>query len=169
MGCKTIIFPYLKGKYLASKELQGLLILIIKTSSTIIRNYYSKIIENYFSTLADDFLCGIFCIAHPDLIRFTGDAKVRDYWYRRLCRDAIEADVPLEINMLGVGQDRSYPNAGFWTVAAASGCRVVLGVDAHRPGSLCDPALREKTLAFAHSFGIEPEERPALPRGGLLL
>ena len=110
-----------------------------------------------------------FCVAHPDLIRFTGDGKIRDYWYRRLCRDAIDAGVPLEINMLGIGLERSYPNEEFWEVAAASGCRVVLGVDAHRPGSLCDSALREKTLAFAHSFGIEPEERPALPRGGLLL
>ncbi len=108
------------------------------------------------------------CIAHPDLLRFTGDPDVYYNWNSRLCRAARDAGVPLEINMLGLDLNRAYPCDAFWPIAFESGCRVVLGVDAHRPGALCDAGLHSKAEAYARSFGITPETSLPFPEGGIL-
>ncbi|MBQ9967344.1 MAG: histidinol-phosphatase [Oscillospiraceae bacterium] len=93
-------------------------------------------------------------VAHPDLVRWSGD---RDFYVEqmtRLCRSAKEHDVPLEFNLLGFRDGREYPNARFWPIAAEVGNRVILGLDAHCPEDMeCEliEAAARKTLK---SFGI---------------
>ena len=72
-------------------------------------------------------------LAHPDLIRFTGDAALYDAQMRRICQCARSQGLPLEINFLGIDENRHYPNERFWKIAGDEGCDVIFGLDAHKP------------------------------------
>ena len=63
--------------------------------------------------------------------------------------------MPLEINLLGLGEDRHYPNPLFWQVAAEEGCKAILGCDAHRPEALLDTFTEKRALDFAKQLGLE--------------
>ncbi len=101
-------------------------------------------------------------IAHPDLFRFTGPEEIYRQEMRRLCRQAKELDIPLEINMLGLREGRNYPYDSFWHIAAEEKCRVILGCDAHRPADVADPEQLQAAEAYAARFGIVPETDTAL-------
>lgn len=72
-------------------------------------------------------------LAHPDLIRFTGDTTLYDAQMHRICLAAKELVLPLEINFLGIDEGRHYPNERFWKIAGEEGCDVIFGIDAHKP------------------------------------
>ena len=101
-------------------------------------------------------------IAHPDLFCFTGPEEIYRQEMRRLCRQAKDLDIPLEINMLGLREGRNYPYDSFWHIAAEEGCRVILGCDAHRPADVADPVQLKTAMAYASRFGIVPETDTAL-------
>lgn len=53
----------------------------------------------------------------------------------------------LEYNLCGALEDsrtgeEHYPHHLFWQIAAAEGCDVIIGVDAHSPGALEDDSLQ---------------------------
>ena len=75
--------------------------------------------------------------AHPDLIHFADPAsKVYDSEMRRLCEYAKQHDMPLEINLLGIRENRPYPENRFWKIAGEVGNTVVIGTDAHSPDAM---------------------------------
>lgn len=108
---------------------------------------------------------GVFsCLAHPDVVFFTGDEAAYTREMRRLCRAARERDLPLEYNLLGAAEGRNYPNRTFWPIAAEEGNRVILGWDAHRPSAFSQREVEERALAHLHALGISPmESLPLVP------
>lgn len=75
---------------------------------------------------------GVFTyVAHPDIINFTG--KNSDYVSEmtRICQTSKELNIPLELNLLGIRENRIYPNNLFWKIAGKIGAPVVVGCDAH--------------------------------------
>ena len=85
-------------------------------------------------------------VAHPDLCLhtypgFDADCKAVS---TDLCQAAKDMDLPLEFNLLGFSrhaQERgrgwaSYPCDEFWQIAADTGCRAIIGFDAHGPEAL---------------------------------
>ena len=102
-------------------------------------------------------------VAHPDLIHYVGqDQELYRSEMLRLCRTAKALDIPLEINCLGLCDGRHYPNREFWRIAAGSGCRVILGSDAHTPDAVGSPEITRRAMAFAAEFGIDPIDTLAL-------
>lgn len=102
-----------------------------------------------------------FYVAHPDLIRFTGDGAAYDRHMRKLCVCAKELGIPLEINLLGVHDVRCYPRERFWRLAAEEGCEAIIGLDAHSPEHFKREAAYESALLLAEKCGIritEPEK-----------
>ncbi len=93
-------------------------------------------------------------MAHPDLLYYTGPEKIYELHMRRLIDAAEQTGVPLEINLLGLMEGRNYPRELFWSMAAESGCRVVLGCDSHQPRRVCDPEEIASGTAFALRFGL---------------
>ncbi len=87
-------------------------------------------------------------LAHPDLISFNGDDKEYVIHMRRLCRHAKQANMPLELNLLGFREGRRYPKEDFWRIAGEEGCQVVLGLDAHSP----DAFSHKDSLDEAHNL-----------------
>ena len=93
-------------------------------------------------------------LAHPDLFlmsypRFDDEAKRAS---RELCEAALRLDMPLEYNMLGRSRHISdrlrggvgYTTREFWEIAAETGNRAIIGVDAHSPKQLdCANGFRD--------------------------
>jgi len=114
-----------------------------------------KLLERYVSQTAEAMETGLFsCFAHPDLLRYIGSRKVYEQEMRRLCRAALQAEVPLEINLLGLREGRHYPNERFWRIAAEEGNPVILGCDAHSPEQLADTKSEQTASAMAERLGL---------------
>ena len=91
----------------------------------------------YVSTLLSAIATGDFAyIAHPDIAGYEFDEEVMKREYRRLCEGAKRLGIPLEINLLGIRENRWYAKEPFFKIAAEVGNDVILGVDAHSPSAL---------------------------------
>ena len=122
-----------------------------------------EVLRRYVSQVGEALDTGLFSyVAHPDLIHFIGDEAVYREEMRRLCRAANETGTPLELNLLGIREDRHYPNEAFWRVAAEEGCRVILGCDAHRPADLLNTACEQQALQMASRLGLRLIETVSL-------
>lgn len=115
-------------------------------------------------------------IAHPDLImRPYGkfDSAIEKV-FKVICRKAKENDRILEYNLLGLrrwgekSREIGYPNDNFWKIAAAEGCKAIIGTDAHSPDHLNDETYRKTAEAFLNSLGIEVVTTFPMHQGGLL-
>ena len=92
--------------------------------------------------------------AHPDVINFSGDESIYRKHMERLCREVKRMDIPLEVNMLGIEEDRHYPCDRFFSIAAEIGNKIVIGCDAHRPDVIGNKSIEEKTLKFIEKFSL---------------
>lgn len=118
-----------------------------------------RILERYVSQSIEGLETGLFTyFAHPDLIHFVGDSAAYEREMRRLCRAALAAETPLEVNLLGLREGRNYPDERFWRIAGEEGCAVVLGCDAHRPQDVCAPDAEAQALAMLRRCGLSPLE-----------
>lgn len=70
-------------------------------------------------------------VAHPDVYHFVGntDAYLREY--TRLVKTCKEYNTPMEINCLGIRDNRYYPRQELWQLIGQIGAPVVIGFDAH--------------------------------------
>lgn len=125
-------------------------------------------VRRYADTVARALRTGLYCcVAHPDLfMRHRTEAEYND-----ACRQAAEtisqaareADVPLEYNLLGLGEaldgaGRGYPCRPFWEQLRGQGNRVILGVDAHRPEALTNTSLWEEGRRQVLAMDYEIQE-----------
>ena len=92
--------------------------------------------------------------AHPDVLRFTGDAGVYRQEMRKLCIRAKELGIPVEINLLGLREGRHYPNPLFWEAASETGNTVVIGADAHHPEHVVVPEVIRRAEEMADQLGL---------------
>ncbi len=102
-------------------------------------------------------------IAHPDVINYTGEDK--DFFKseaKRLVGAAVEYEVPLELNMLGLTFGRNYPNPLFWEAASELSPRVILGSDAHEPCRTADGKEITAALRFADKYKLNVIETTRL-------
>lgn len=99
---------------------------------------------------------GVFTyIAHPDILHFTGSDRAYTRHMRRLCKAAKSCRIPLEINLLGLQENRHYPNRRFWQIAAEEGCQAILGCDAHCPAHTVQPDTEHTALELVNELGLE--------------
>ena len=134
-----------------------------------LEGYYSgrpttdeKLLDQYVGQCIDGLQSGLFSyLAHPDLINFTGDERIYDRAMRKLCRAARDLDLPVEINLLGMAEEKQYPNPAFWRIAGEEGMTAVLGVDAHCPEDLINSPVAGG-LRLAEQFGVPVTEEVAL-------
>ena len=93
--------------------------------------------------------------AHPDVISFRGDEELFRSEMERIIAAAIEKDMPLEINMLGLCEKRNYPNDIFWEIASRYSPKVILGFDAHEPYRVADKGEIAEALRYADRFKLD--------------
>lgn len=118
----------------------------------------------YVDQLIAGMQTGVFsCVAHPDGFHFNGDEAVYYREMKRLCQAAKRHDLPLEINLLGLGDHRHYPQERFLKIAAEVGNTMILGCDAHWPEALTDTATQEQGKALATKYGLKLTEEIRFP------
>jgi len=93
-------------------------------------------------------------LAHPDLPNWRGNAAIYRREMTRLCRGVKALDLPLEINLLGLYENRQYPTAAFWQIAGETGNKAVLGCDAHEPDSFGRVETEKEGRLLAERYGI---------------
>lgn len=93
-------------------------------------------------------------LAHPDLIHYVGEDKIYEKHMGRLCREMKEMDAILELNVLGVADERHYPVERFLEIAGDTGNRYILGIDAHAPEQLLNFAAIEKSEKLCEKYHV---------------
>lgn len=125
-------------------------------------------IRRYAEAVVRGIRTGLFvCVAHPDLILLRADVPLTPAGEEAadmICQAALEADIPLEYNLLGVRSQleedkRGYPSRAFWERVSRHGNKVVLGVDAHSPEQLRDPRPWAMALEQTQALGLPLVER----------
>lgn len=113
-------------------------------------------LERYCDQAIEAMHTGLFTyFAHPDLLNYVGgDEKFCRTQARRLCREARQCAMPLEINLLGMLEGKHYPNSRFWEAAAEEGCDVILGRDAHSPEQLLKQQYEQQALDIVRYYGL---------------
>ena len=94
-------------------------------------------------------------LAHPDLFNFVGERSIYRRHMGQLCRFARQADIPLEINLLGIRSHRHYPNREFFALAAEEGCKVIFGLDAHAPQHITERESEAAATEMVRHFGLQ--------------
>lgn len=120
-------------------------------------------LERYCSQCIEAMATGLFTyLAHPDLLQFTGDPVFYHQQAERLCRGAIDHDMPLEINLAGILTGRQYPREDFWEIVGKTGCKVVIGSDAHAAANVVLPDAEAKALALVEKYQLQLLEHISL-------
>lgn len=112
---------------------------------------------------------GLFkCLNHPChmLCSYTAfDSTCRDV-SEKLCETAKKLSIPVEYNLYGsmkkdAGKFKGlgYPCPEFWEIAAETGCKAIIGVDAHKPSMLLDIERMERAQDYLDSLGMEVIDR----------
>ncbi len=114
-----------------------------------------SVLAAYFDNLILACQSGKFLyIAHPDLINFVGSEEIYAHHARRFLKEAAKCSVPLEINRLGLEDERHYPRDSFWQCCAEEGNPVIIGLDAHSPGPVGDLPMHRRCIEYAEKFGL---------------
>lgn len=121
-----------------------------------------EILKKYVSQVCDAIHTEkYFYVAHPDVLKFSGDEDVYEEEMTRLCREANRYGMPLEINGLGLRDGRFYPCERFFRIAARAGSVAIFGSDAHSPDVLGMAENYDEARRFADKCGIELVEPDA--------
>lgn len=121
------------------------------------------VLKTYCYQTMDAMNTGLFTyFAHPDLVRYEGDRGLYRQYMRALIREAKSCNVPLEMNLLGIREDRHYPNPVFWELVAEENCPVILGSDAHSPDVFASTLAEEKAIARLKELGLTPMQTVSL-------
>jgi len=113
-------------------------------------------LKRYCHQVMDAMHTGVFTyLAHPDLLNFTGSTKVYDLHMRRMCREAKECGMPLEINLWGMYQKKNYPDKRFWKIAGEEGCPVIIGCDAHEPWAVPNEPMLKQALELVKKWDLQ--------------
>ncbi len=125
------------------------------TSVAVLRYYVDQVIEGMET--------GLFTyVAHPDLLHFVGDRAIFRAELVRLAHRAKELDIPLEVNFLGLRENRHYPSKSFFEALAEVKPPVILGCDAHSAQTAVQDDTEFRARVLLAERGIEPLKTIAL-------
>lgn len=109
----------------------------------------------YTDTVIEGMKTGKFLyVAHPDMLNYSGDMNLYKSEAKRLCEASKELDVPLEINLLGINNNRHYPNEEFLKIAGEVGSKMIYGFDAHTPERAFDEESLIKAEVLVKKYNI---------------
>jgi histidinol-phosphatase (PHP family) len=101
-------------------------------------------------------------LAHPDLVNYVGADEIYEREIRRLCENLKEMEIPLEINLLGLGEKKHYPRARFWEIAGDVGNKVIVGIDAHWKEQIGQIEVYREAMEMVERYGLELVEEIVL-------
>ena len=119
-------------------------------------NYDKNILKQYVDQCIEGMATGVFTyFAHPDIINYAYDDGIYDGNMERLCRAALKYSMPLEINLLGMEDNKCYPRESFFKIASRVGNDVIIGCDAHEARHIIDRMLFSKAESMAERLNLK--------------
>ena len=98
-------------------------------------------------------------VAHPDLLNYTGADKNLYFDEMGKLIDVAKAyGMPLEYNLLGMVDGRSYPRREFFEEVARRGADVIIGCDAHEPGRVGVKSELKRAYRELETLGVNVVE-----------
>lgn len=120
-------------------------------------------LERYVSEVIEGMKTGVFTyVAHPDVVWFSGKDEIYRRHIRRLCEASRQLGIPLEINLLGIRNDKHYPNDRFWQIAGEVGAPVTIGFDAHNSAAFLDDKQHIKAAELIEKYKLNYIGMPKL-------
>lgn len=92
--------------------------------------------------------------AHPDIPTCYETKAKKECEYERLCKRAKQLNIPLELNLLGIREGRTYPSDDFFEVASKVGNDILIGYDAHSPSDFLDKYALPKALKIVEKYKL---------------
>ena len=92
------------------------------------------------------------------MLNYIGSGEVYEKHFTHLCSYLKEKNIHVEINLLGVRDNRHYTSEKFLKIAQKVGNSVIIGCDAHTPEALSTAKDWNKCLKLAEKFGLEVVE-----------
>ncbi len=112
-------------------------------------------ITEYVDLIIEGMKTGKFLyVAHPDILNYIGDDERWEREMTRLCKTAKELNVPLEINCLGIRDNRTYSSEKFYKIAGQVGSTMIVGFDAHDVASAYDGESLEKIKMLREKYNL---------------
>lgn len=112
-------------------------------------------IHMYVNSVLEGMATGKFTyLAHPDLMNFQGVDSVYEWEMTRLLEGLKEMNIPVEINMGGMGEGKHYPDDKFWSLVSKIGNDVIIGADAHSVAMLTDVDTYDRCKEIAERFEL---------------
>lgn len=99
-------------------------------------------------------------LAHPDLMNYVGDETIYLKEMEKICAYTNDHKIPLELNLLGLGEKRFYPRDSFWKLVGEMGNDVVLGLDAHHVRMIDVPDVEEKAMKMVKEYNLNLIQTP---------
>ena len=116
-------------------------------------------VDKYINQVLEAARSGLFTyVCHPDLINYSKDEEIFLEKIDYMLSELKKLDIPLEYNFLGYFDKRHYPNKDFWKLAREKDCKVVIGLDAHKPEVIADKKRLDKMKKEISELGITPIE-----------
>lgn len=111
--------------------------------------------KEYVDTVIEGMKTGKYLyVAHPDMFNLPENDAFYEKEAQRLCEASKELDVPLELNLLGIYDNRNYPDERFLAVAGKVGCKMIFGFDAHDPYRAYDDKSLVKAQTLAKKYNL---------------
>lgn len=101
-------------------------------------------------------------IAHPDVFNYVGNKATYKEEMRRIAIASREKNVPLEINFLGIRENRYYPNPAFLEVLSEEKSPVTFGFDAHEVESAFDAESIKKAKMLVAEYNLNYIGKPQI-------
>ena len=101
-------------------------------------------------------------VAHPDILNFTGDEEIYLNEMRKICAASKEYNIPLEINFLGIRDNRHYPNEKFLKLMGEEQNPVTFGCDAHSADVAFDEPSLKTALDYVEKYNLNYIGKPNL-------
>ena len=121
------------------------------------------ILHDYVDTVIEGARTGVFTyIAHPDIIGYVGDCDIYRGEMLRLAEESLRLGIPLEINALGIRENRLYPNELFWQIVSEVGSPVTFGFDAHSKDTAYHQASLDRAMEIVKKYNLNFIGKPRL-------
>ena len=101
-------------------------------------------------------------MAHPDVFNFVGDKGTYKEEMRKIAIASREKNVPLEINFLGIRENRYYPNPSLLEIMSDERCPVTFGCDAHEVESAFDLESLKKAEKIVKEYNLNYIGKPEI-------
>ena len=112
-------------------------------------------VRDYVDTVLEGMNTGSYCcLAHPDILNYQGLDSIYEWEMTRLCRELKKMKIPLELNLLGISQNKQYPAERFWKIVSEIGNEVVFGLDAHCVEHLIDVESYQMGKEMAEKYHL---------------